>query len=264
MVIGYKNCCAVIDRRYESYNCHSCFYWENAPDSHRLEWSSSMCAFPRDTSVSQLMKLVVLGQALDITTYFGLSPFPVILANEGLGWDPVLKIWKSWWWLLLGRGKTQTIHVFLKLLLLLLACCWVCMPSPWSFALRYQYHRERQNASLGAAFCTFLGVIDWNSSSHPWSFTVRPWSSRRFGDYFRGQAYFQGRPCVSRDLSLGKLGEHGKHVGVPFLACFFALAVEAQNEGNFGDAFFGEHEPSKPCIPWRETILLNFTCMWAL
>ena len=24
--------------------------------------------------------------------YFGLSPLPVIVANEGLGWDPILKM----------------------------------------------------------------------------------------------------------------------------------------------------------------------------
>ena len=33
---------------------------------------------------------------------FGLSPFPVIVENKGLAWEPLLKMYKSWWWLLLG------------------------------------------------------------------------------------------------------------------------------------------------------------------
>ena len=204
-------------------------------------------------------------------TYLGLFPFPVILANEGLGWDPLLKIWKSRGWLLRGRGKTRTMHVFfwkllLLLLLLLLACCWVCMLPPWLFALRYQYHRERQNASLGAAFCTFLGVIEGGiREKKAWSFTVRPWSSRRFGDYFRGQTYFQGRPCVSRDLSLENLGEHGKHVGVPFRkVCFKSISCRAgpkMKAGNFGDAFLGNMNlPNPVFIEEKQSCWTSLVC----
>ena len=39
--------------------------------------------------------------------FVGLSPFPVIVANEGLGWDSLLNMKYSWWSLLLGRGTTQ-------------------------------------------------------------------------------------------------------------------------------------------------------------
>ena len=37
----------------------------------------------------------------------GLSPFPVIVANEGLVRNPLLNMKQSWWSLLLGRGTTQ-------------------------------------------------------------------------------------------------------------------------------------------------------------
>ena len=46
----------------------------------------------------------------------GLSPFPVIVANEGLGWDSLLNMKQSWWSLLLGRGTTQTINHWFPLI----------------------------------------------------------------------------------------------------------------------------------------------------
>ena len=42
--------------------------------------------------------------------YLGLSPFSVIVANEGLAWDPLLK-YNNPWWLLLRRGATQSISL---------------------------------------------------------------------------------------------------------------------------------------------------------
>ena len=43
----------------------------------------------------------------------GLSPFPVIVANEGIGSNPVLKVLQSWWWLL-GTGTTQNTMIMVK------------------------------------------------------------------------------------------------------------------------------------------------------
>ena len=49
--------------------------------------------------------------------------------------DSLLKMWQSWWWLLLGRGTTQGIHVF--------GCFWdiETMPNSVSIDLWLQVER---------------------------------------------------------------------------------------------------------------------------
>ncbi len=39
----------------------------------------------------------------------GLSPLPVTVANEGLGWDSLLKMEWSWWWLESWEGGQPNI-----------------------------------------------------------------------------------------------------------------------------------------------------------